>query len=147
MNHFLFVAGALRERDSFDSAALQLSYGLWGLRTPLIRDNLIRFLSDGSYGLVYVLKMGICARFQIISGVQSFEQLDQFVRDELRTEARYGFVRAKVEVQWPSSSTESLALLQRVLDVPDPAELTRRLSLGMHLLTQDQYEAIVHALG
>jgi hypothetical protein len=147
MNHFLFVAGALRERDSFDSAALQLSYDIWGLRTPLIRDNLTRYLTDGSCGLVYVLKAGICARFQIISSVQPFEELDQFVRDELRAESRYGFVRVTGEGRWSSSSTESFALLQRVLDVSDPAELTRRLNLGMHLLTPDQYEAIVQALG
>ncbi|MGH7229943.1 MAG: hypothetical protein ACREJU_01115 [Nitrospiraceae bacterium] len=83
----------------------------------------------------------------MISGVEPFEKLDPFVGDELRTEARYGFVRVKVEGRWTSSPAESLALLHRVLDVPDQAELTRRLNLGMHRLTQEEYQAIVEALG
>ena len=40
MSHFLFVAGTLRERSSPESASLQLTHGLWGCCTALIRDNL-----------------------------------------------------------------------------------------------------------
>jgi hypothetical protein len=147
MSHFLFIAGALRERDSLQSAELQLAHHIWGLRSQLIRDNLSQYLTDKSCGLIYVLKVGICAQFQIISGVQSFERLDQFVRDELHTEARYGFVHITMGRRWASSSPESLALLHKVLEVPDQAELTRRLNLGMHRLTEEQYQAILRALG
>lgn len=146
MSHFLFIAGALRERNSQASAELQLAHGLWGLRSPLIRDNLRRYLTGESRGLVYVLKLGLCAGFAIGSDVLPPEELDAFVREELREETRYGFIRVKTDRQWPSTPEASLALLQRVLSVPDAAELTRRLNLGMHRLTQAEYDAIVEGL-
>ena len=146
-SHFLFVAGALRERSSRESAELQLGHQLWGLRTALIGENLGKFLSRESQGLVYVLKEGLCARFAILSDVQPVQQLDAFVRDELRDETRYGFVTIAPLQRWQSSPEQSIVLLQRVLDVPDATELTRRLSLGMHRLTQDQHDAIVAAMG
>lgn len=146
ISHFLFVAGALRERSSQDSADLQLMHQVWGLPSALIRDNLRQYLTDQSCGLVYVLKAGLFARFQILSGVLPLDSLDELVRDELRTEARYGFVRIKLIQRWASSPEDSLVILHRVLEVPDRAELTRRLNLGMHRLTQEQYEALVKAL-
>lgn len=147
MSHFLFVAGPLRERDSAKSAEIQLAYEVWGLRTQLMKDNISRYLTDRSCGLAYVLKSGICAQFTITSGVQPFDQLDEFVRDDLQTEARYGFLRIRAERRWNSSSSESLALLHTVLDVPDQGELHRRLNLGMHRLTEEQYQAIIKGLG
>lgn len=146
MSHFLFIAGALRERNSQASAELQLSHGLWGLRSALIRDNLRRYLTGESRGLVYVLKLGICAGFPIQSDVLPPDELDGFVREELREETRYGFIRVKADRQWQSTPEASQALLQQVLAVSDPAELTRRLNLGMHRLTQAEYEAIVQGL-
>ena len=146
-SHFLFIAGALRERSSQDSADLQLMHRVWGLPSALIRDNLRQYLTDQSCGLVYVLKAGLYARFQILSGVLPLGSLDELVRDELRTEARYGFVQIKLMQRWSSSPEDSLVILHRVLEVPDRAELTRRLNLGMHRLTQEQYEATVKALG
>ena len=147
MSHFLFVSGALRERASLASAELQLAHELWGLRTALIRENLGTYLTDQSCGLVYVLKMGICAGFKIVSEILPPESLDEFVRDELRAETRHGFVRVKPLATWKTTTEGSLAILQRVLDIPDQTELARRLNLGMHRLTQDQYEAILKALG
>lgn len=147
MSHFLFVAGALRERSSGESAELQLTHELWGLRTALIRDNLQRLLTAESCGLVYVLKAGICAHFRIVSGVLPFDRLDDLLKDELRNEARSGFIRIRLINRWESSPGESQALLQKVLQVPDQAELARRLNLGMHALTQEEYEAILGALG
>jgi hypothetical protein len=147
MSHFLFIAGALRERSSQESAELQLAHELWGVRTALIRDNLTAYLTPESCGLVYVLKIGVCAGFRLASGVLPATDLSQFVRDELRAETAYGFVRTAAIQAWPATSEASLALLRRVLDVPDPAELTRRLNLGMHRLTQEQYEAIRQGLG
>jgi len=147
ISHFLFIAGALRERSSQDSADLQLMHQVWGLPSALIRDNLRQYLTDQSCGLVYVLKAGLYARFQIISGVLPLDSLDELVRDELRTEARYGFVQLKLVQRWASSPEDSLVILHGVLEVPDRAELTRRLNLGMHRLTQEQYEALVKALG
>lgn len=147
MSHFLFIAGALRERSSQASADVQLSHELWGLRSSLMRDNLRTYLRDDSCGLVYVLKQGLCAGFAIRSAVLSPEALDAFVRDELREETRYGFVRLQVTQNWHSTPEASLALLHLVLDVPDQAELSRRLALGMHRLTQEQYEAVLKALG
>lgn len=146
MSHFLFVAGALRERNSRESAELQLAHELWGLRSTLIRDNLKAYLTDRSCGLVYVLKGGICAGFKIASAVLAFTDLSEFVRDELRAETAYGFVRATEIRIWPSSPEASLALLRTVLEVPDQTELTRRLNLGMHRLTQAQYDVILNAL-
>ena len=146
MSHFLFIAGALRERNSRASAELQLSHGLWGLRSQLIRDNLRQYLTAESSGLVYVLKLGLCAGFAIESEVLPPEALDDFVREELRDETRYGFIRVKADRQWGSTPEASLALLQRVLSVPDPGELTRRLNLGMHRLTQAEYDAILQGL-
>ena len=144
MNHFLFVAGALRERTSEKSAELQLGHGLWGLCTGLIRTNLQTYLDTESRGLVYVLKAGLCAEFQIVSPVLDFSALDAFLSDELRTEARFGFVRID-RVRWLAcSSTTSQALLLNVLQITDPAELTRRLRLGMHRLTQAEFDAIMH---
>jgi len=146
MSHFLFIAGALRERNSQASAELQLSHGLWGLRSALIRDNLRRYLTGESQGLVYVLKLGVCAGFSIESEVLPPDELDGFVREELREETRYGFIRVKTGRQWQSTPEASQGLLQRVLEVSDPAELTRRLNLGMHRLTQAEYDAIVQGL-
>ncbi len=146
MSHFLFVASALRERNSRESAELQLAHDLWGLRTSLIRDNLQQYLADESCGLVYVVKEGISAQFKIVSQILPFDALDEFTRDELRTEARYGFVRVRLLQQWQSSPEASLGLLARVLEVPDRAELSRRLNLGMHRLTEDQYDAILKGL-
>src|SRR3970040_1419090 len=91
-SHFLFVAGALRERSSRDSAEMQLSHEVWGLRSALIGENVQRYLSAESCGLVYVLKEGLCAQFSISSGVQPLDCLDSLVRDELRTEARSGYL-------------------------------------------------------
>jgi hypothetical protein len=147
MSHFLFVAGALRERNSLDSATIQLSHEVWGLRTPLIRDNLNAYLTDQSHGLVYVLKVGICAKFRIASRALPSTNLSEFVRDELRAETAYGFIKVTDVQIWESSTEESLALLHKVLEVPDQAELTRRLNLGMHRLTQEQYDAIRSAAG
>jgi len=141
-SHFLFIAGALRERTSRDSAELQLSHQVWGLRSALIGENVQKYLSAESCGLVYVLKEGLCAQFSISSGVQPLDRLDALVRDELRTEARYGYVAVTNVRRLQSSSEQSLASLKRILDVPDQAELTRRLNLGMHRLTQEQYDAL-----
>jgi hypothetical protein len=146
-SHFLFIAGALRERSSQASAELQLSHEIWGLRTALIRDNLRTYLTAESCGLVYVLKLGLCACFRIVSTVLLPDELDEFVREELRAETMYGFVRVQLTAQWQSTPESSQALLHRILEVPDQAELARRLNLGMHRLTQDQYEALSKALG
>jgi len=145
-SHFLFVAGALRERSSRDSADLQLTHEIWGLRSALICENVQRYLSAESCGFVYVLKEGVCAHFSISSGVQPLERLDQLVRDELRTEARYGYVAVTQVRRWPSSSGQSLTMLRQILEVPDQAELTRRLNLGMHRLTQEQHETLLKAV-
>ena len=147
MSHFLFIAGALRERSSKDSAERQLSAGLWGLCTELIRDNLQKFLTPTSRGLVYVLKEGICAEFVIVPPLQPYSSLDDLMKDELRTEARYGFVRIGGVRRYDSSVGQSQQLLHTVLNVADQAELTRRLSLGMHRLTEEEYQAILRGLG
>jgi len=143
MSHFLFVAGALRERTSEESAELQLGHGLWGLCTALIRTNLQTYLDEQSRGLVYVLKVGLCAEFQIVPPVLDFAALDAFLRDELRTEARFGFVRIEGVRRLACPSAASQALLLNVLQISDQAELTRRLTLGMHRLTQAEYDAIM----
>jgi hypothetical protein len=143
MNHFLFVAGALRERTSEESAELQLGHGLWGLSTELIRTNLHTYLDAESHGLVYVLKVGLCAEFQLVSPVLDFSSLDAFLSDELRTEARFGFVRIDGVRRFVGSPAASQALLLNVLQIVDQAELTRRLRLGMHRLTQPEYDAIM----
>lgn len=143
MSHFLFVVPALRERSSEDSADLQLSNGLWGLCTALIRSNLQTYLTPRSRGLVYVLKVGLCAEFSIVPPIQDFSALDEFLKDELRTEARHGFVRIEDIKRWTWSVHASQALLLRVLNIPDQAELTRRLALGMHRLTPGEHEAIL----
>jgi len=143
MSHFLFVAGALRERTSEESAELQLGHGLWGCCTGLIRTNLQTYLDTESHGLVYVLKVGLCAEFQILSPVLDFSALDAFLSDELRTEARFGFVRINGVRRLTCSSAESQALLLKVLQIGDQAELTRRLRLGMHRLTQTEYAGIM----
>ena len=147
MSHFLFIAGALRERSSQDSAELQLGAGLWGLCTSLIRDNLQKFLTPESHGLVYVLKEGICAEFAITSPVLPVQALDDFLKDEVRTEARYGFVRVTPVRRWQGNASDCQALLQRVLDIAEPTELTRRLGLGMHRLANAEYQAILEGLG
>jgi hypothetical protein len=147
MSHFLFIAGALRERSSQESTARQLDAGIWGLRTTLIRDNLQKYLTPESFGLAYVLKEGICAEFAITSPVLSIEALDDFLRDELRTEARYGFVRVTPVRRWSGNVRECLVLLQRVLSIEDTTELSRRLSLGMHRLTDAEYLQIIEGLG
>ncbi|HEX7093399.1 MAG TPA: hypothetical protein VF205_06975 [Nitrospiraceae bacterium] len=143
MSHFLFVAGALRERTSEESAELQFGHGLWGLCTGLIRTNLQAYLDAESRGLVYVLKVGLCAEFQILSPMSDFSALDAFLRDELRTEARFGFVRIGGVRRFTYSSAASQALLLNVLQIADQVELTRRLRLGMHRLTQAEYDAIM----
>jgi hypothetical protein len=143
MSHFLFVAGALRERTSEESAELQLRHGLWGLCTELIRTNLHTYLDVESRGLVYVLKVGIYAEFRMVSPVLDFSALDAFLSDEMRTEARFGFVRIEGVRRLACSSAASQALLINVLQIADPAELTRRLRLGMHRLTQVEYDAIM----
>jgi hypothetical protein len=143
MNHFLFVAGALRERTSEDSAELQLGHGLWGLCTELIRKNLGAYLHTESRGLVYVLKAGLCAEFQLVPPVLEFSALDAFLRDELRTEARFGYVRIDGVRRFVCPPTTSHSLLLKVLQIPDQAELTRRLRLGMHRLTQSEFDAII----
>ncbi|MBA5867182.1 MAG: hypothetical protein GDA67_10870 [Nitrospira sp. CR1.3] len=142
MSHFLFIAGALRERTSQESAELQLSNGLWGLCTSLIRTNLQTYLEPHSRGLVYTLKVGLCAEFQIVPPLQDFSALDEFLKDELRTEARFGFVPIQGVQRCALSSTASQALLMEALQIPDQAELTRRLALGMHRLTQTEFDAI-----
>ncbi len=147
MSHFLFTAGALRERSSPESAELQLSAGIWGLCTALIRDNLQRFLTPDSHGLVYVLKEGIRAEFSIVSPVQPFQALDELLKDEVRTEARYGFVRVAPVRRWQGNAPDCQVLLQRILGIEEQSELTRRLSLGMHRLTDEEYRAILEGLG
>ncbi|BCA56861.1 hypothetical protein W02_40010 [Nitrospira sp. KM1] len=142
MSHFLFIAGALRERTSEESADLQLSRGVWGLCTALIRANLAKYLEPRSKGLVYVLKAGLSAEFEISSPVHDFADLDEFVKDEFKTEARFGFVHIADVKRYALSSPESQAVLLSVLCIADPAELSRRLSLGMHRLTQGEYDAI-----
>jgi len=146
MSHFLFVAGALRERTSEESAELQLGNSLWGLCTGLIRTNLQTYLDARSRGLVYVLKAGLCAEFQIVSPVEDVSALDAFLSDELRTETRFGFVRIDGIRRFACSTAASQALLLNVLQIADQAELTRRLKLGMHRLTQEEYDAIVQGV-
>jgi hypothetical protein len=143
MSHFLFVAGALRERTSQESAELQLGHSLWGICTGLIRTNLQTYLDAQSRGLVYVLKVGLCAEFHIVSPVLEFSVLDAFLSDELRTETRFGFVRINGVRRLACSSAASQALLLTVLQITDQAELTRRLTLGMHRLSQSEYDAIM----
>ncbi|MBP6605603.1 MAG: hypothetical protein KA240_07945 [Nitrospira sp.] len=147
MSHFLFIAGALRERTSQESAELQLGAGIWGLCTALIRDNLQKFLTPESHGLVYVLKEGIRAEFAMTSTVQPFQALDELLKDEVRTEARYGFVRVTPLRRWQGHAPDCQALLQRALGIEEQAELTRRLSLGMHRLTEAEYREILTGLG
>lgn len=147
MSHFLFIAGALRERSSLDSAELQLGAGIWGLCTALIRDNLQKFLTPDSHGLVYVLKEGIRAEFSIVSPVQPFQALDELLKDEVRTEARYGFVRVRPVRRWQAHAPDCQALLQQVLGIEEQSELSRRLALGMHRLTDAEYRTIVERLG
>ena len=141
MSHFLFIVPALRERTSEESAELQLSQGLWGLCTALIRSNLQTYLTPESRGLVYVLKVGLCAEFVLVPPIKDFSALDEFLKDELRTEARHGFVRIDAIKRWTWSAHASQALVMRVLKIQDQ-ELARRFALGMHRLTIDEYEAI-----
>jgi hypothetical protein len=94
-----------------------------------------------------VLKAGLSAEFQIRSPVLPFRDLDELLKDDLKTEARFGFVRVTILRRWVSSPQESQAILQSVLQIPDQAELTRRLALGMHRLTEAEYEAIVRGIG
>ena len=141
MSHFLFIVPALRERTSEESAELQLSQGLWGLCTALIRSNLQTYLTPESRGLVYVLKVGLCAEFVLVPPIKDFSALDEFLKDELRTEARHGFVRIDAIKRWTWSAHASQALVMQVLKIQDQ-ELARRFALGMHRLTIDEYEAI-----
>jgi len=143
MSHFLFVAGALRERSSEESTELQLGQGLWGLSTGLIRTNLQTYLDAEYRGLVYVLKVGLYAEFQMVSPVLDFSALDAFLSDDLRTEARFGFVRINGVRRLACSAVASQALLLNVLQIADQAELARRLRLGMHRLTQAEYAGIM----
>jgi hypothetical protein len=123
-----------------------MTHGLWGCCTALIRDNLTTFLTPESHGLIYVLKAGICADVKIVSPVLPLSQMDEFLREDFKTEARFGFVRVELTKQWTSTPQESHGLLQSVLHIADQAELTRRLSLGMHRLTDDEYQAILAGL-
>jgi hypothetical protein len=141
VSHFLFIVPALRERTSEESADLQLSQGVWGLCTALIRSNLQTYLTPESRGLVYVLKVGLCAEFVLVPPIKDFSALDEFVKDELRTEARHGFVRIDAIKRWTWSAHASQALVMEVLKIQDQ-ELARRFALGMHRLTIDEYEAI-----
>jgi len=93
-----------------------------------------------------VLKVGLCAEFRLVPPIQDFSALDEFVKDELRTEARYGFVRVDGIRRWTWSAQASQSLLLRVLNIPDQAELTRRLTLGMHRLTQAEYNEIAQGI-
>jgi hypothetical protein len=68
------------------------------------------------------------------------------VKDELHTEARNGFVRVDGIRRWIWSAQSSQALLLRVLKIPDQAVLTRRLTLGMHRLTQAEYDEIAQGI-
>jgi hypothetical protein len=119
---------------------------VWGLCTALIRSNLETYLTPQSRGLVYVLKLGLCAEFAILPPIQDFSVLDEFLKDELRSEARHGFVRIDGIKRWTWSAHASQALLLRVLNIPDQTELTRRLALGMHRLSTDEYEAILRGV-
>jgi len=141
VSHFLFIVPALRERTSEESAELQLSQGVWGLCTALIRSNLQTYLTPESRGLVYVLKVGLCAEFALVPPIKDFSALDEFLKDELRTEARHGFVRIDAIKRWTWSAHASQALVMRVLKIPDQ-ELARRFALGMHRLTIDEYRSI-----
>ncbi len=143
MSHFLFVAGALRERTSEESADLQLGHGLWGLCTGLIRTNLQTYLEAESRGLVYVLKVGIYAEVQMVTPLLDFSALDALLSDEIKTEARFGFVRVEGVRRLACSVASSQALLRNVLRIADQDELARRLRLGMHRLTQAEYDAIM----
>ena len=145
VSDFLFIVPALRERTSEASADLQLSHGVWGLCTGLIRSNLQTYVSADSRGLVYVLKIGLCAEFNLLPPVQDFSALDEFLKDELRTEARHGFVRIDAVKRWTWSAHASQALLLAVLNI-DQAELTRRFALGMHRLTTEEYEAVTKGI-
>jgi hypothetical protein len=147
MSHFLFTAATLRERSSHDSAELQLRHGLWGCCTALIQHNLAKYVTPHSRGLVYVLKVGICAEFCITPPVLGLQDMDEFLKEDLRTETRFGFVRVTPTRRWTGTPHHSHALLQAVLQIQDPAELTRRLGLGMHRLTEPEYQAIVEQLG
>ncbi len=93
-----------------------------------------------------MLKAGICANFRVASGIQSYAALDDLMKDELKTEARYGFIRIEVLGRYDSSAGQSQNLLQSVLNVPDQAELTRRLTLDMHRLTEEEYQALLGGL-
>jgi hypothetical protein len=88
-----------------------------------------------------VLKVGLCADFALVPPIKEFSVLDDFLKDELRTEARHGFVRIDAITRWTWSAHASQALLMRVLKIQDQ-ELARRLALGMHRLTDDEYQAI-----
>lgn len=145
--HFLFVAGPTKGRTAAESLEVQLGHGIWGLRTPLIKDNLQRYLSKPARGVVYVVKEGLRVEFEITSEVCAFGDLDDLLRDEVRAEAWYGFVRIRPLRLWDSSPHESVAVLAHVLAVPDRAELTRRLNLGMHGLTEAQFEGILEGVG
>jgi len=146
VSHFLFIAGALRERTSQESAEIQLSNRVWGLCSSLIRTNLHTYLEPHSRGLVYALKIGVCAEFTIVPPVRDFAELDDFLKDELRTEARFGYVRTGEIFRRSLSSTATQTLLMDVLQIPDQAELARRLRLGMHRLTQSEFDAIAAKL-
>lgn len=48
MSHFLFVAGAFPARSSLSSAETQLTHGIWGIRTPAMRDILHQYATAES---------------------------------------------------------------------------------------------------
>ena len=75
--------------------------------------------------------------------VLEFSALDAFLRDELRTEARFGFVRIDGVRRFTCPPPASQSLLLNVLQISDHAELARRLRLGMHRLTQVEYDGIM----
>ena len=78
--------------------------------------------------------------------VLEFSALDAFLGDELRTEARFGFVQIDGVRRLTCSSAASQSLLLNVLQITDQAELARRLRLGMHRLTQTEYDAIIRGV-
>lgn len=147
MSHFLFVAGAFPARSSLSSAETQLTHGIWGIRTPAMRDILHQYATAESRGLVYVLKSGILAGFKIDSGVLPPESLDALVRDELRDETKFGFVRITPLQTWPPFSEKSQAVLQELWQLRDRQELLHRLDHLIDRLTPEQYDTIIKALG
>ena len=68
------------------------------------------------------------------------------MKDEFSAEAPHGFIQIEVLRRYGSSAAHSQTLLQSVLNVPDQTELTRRVNLGMHRLTEEEYQAVLGGL-